>query len=216
MMPLFFIMNISIFLLFIGLGILLFYLGLRFRDDDINISMIMSAIGAFFILMSGLFVLGLGVDFKVGVNETYSYVCNACGTPGNTTFYCGGNGTECSFYNNNEISCELYGCTFNVTNAECYGSPYECSVYNDDLTSCGRSGCDVLNITTNGTAGINATILSGMEQTYTYESLKGGFDSYGLSFALFFLGFVMSLITYLNYVDYKNKKQNREYYEEEE
>lgn len=61
------------FLLFIIIGFLLFYLGLRFRDIDGNISLIMSITAGFFILISGLFVLGLGVDFPNGSIEYFSY-----------------------------------------------------------------------------------------------------------------------------------------------
>lgn len=68
-------MNIIIFLLFIGLGIILFYMSLRFREY-LNASLVLGGFGAFLILMSGLFVLAVGVDYQVGTNMTEYVVDN--------------------------------------------------------------------------------------------------------------------------------------------
>lgn len=68
-------MNIIIFLLFIGLGIILFYMSLRFREY-LNASLVMGGFGAFLILMSGLFVLTIGVDYQVGTNMSEYVIDN--------------------------------------------------------------------------------------------------------------------------------------------
>lgn len=110
-------------------------MGLKYRSDNVAIALIMSSVGAFFILMCGLFVLGLGVDFKIGYVDSYSYLTNSSNIK-------------------------------NITSVD------------------------------------------------SYVTLKGGLDSYGLSYALFFLAFAMFLISYLGFSEGRNKP--RDYSEEEE
>lgn len=71
-------MNIYIWLLFIVGGFFLLYLGFKFKNEYPSESHIMLVLAGFFILMSGLFVLTVGVDFPNGEHIRNYPACSLC------------------------------------------------------------------------------------------------------------------------------------------
>lgn len=121
-----------------------------------------------------IFLLGLtvnlsGLTVKTGETVAYSYECTVCGTPSNTTYFCEGDPSTCDTYPEND-TCLFYGCYWNETSGFCEGTASPCAEQTN-LTYCARSGCTVSSLTTNGTVGINDTVIASTTNTYNYTAL---------------------------------------------
>lgn len=149
-----------------------------------------------------LFILGIilllgAVTYKTGSTDSYSYMCTVCGTPSNTTYLCTGNPNSCDTYDGMQETCILYGCTYNETDNLCYGTPYSCESYISSYV-CGRVGCELIEITTNGTIGINATVISSVTHQNSYSNYDNEIVQ-GLTLH-HLLGFLIAILGALGFI----------------
>jgi hypothetical protein len=123
-----------------------------------------------------IFLLGLtinlsGITYKTGSTENYTYTCTVCGTPATTNNSCTGTPFDCITHDSLGI-CYLYGgCAWNETANACEGTPSLCSAY-IEINSCEMNGCNFTTTTTNGTAGINQTVITSTTTADNYTALN--------------------------------------------
>lgn len=67
-------MNFQIWLIFVVLSLLFFFISFKYKSDNPEEAHIFMLVGAFFMLMSGLFVLALGVEFPSSLGTNISVV----------------------------------------------------------------------------------------------------------------------------------------------
>lgn len=184
-------MIIEVFGLFLLVCFILIFLGFY---TQIKVIALISFVGIFLL---GLVLQGGHVNYVYGATQTNSYMCTICNTPSTNVTSCVGTPDNCIDHASIGI-CTLYGgCSWNGT--DCIGTPFTCDTY-AVREDCILNGCEYESTFTNGTAGINASVVASSTISYNNTSITDTTSKWlgrWLAFAGA-LGFILTIISNKN------------------